>query len=184
MEVTIKVDTEKLKRRVDAYLKFPQDVLQVAGQTMFDYLVDYHSQMDWKEDRWFPGTKSGQFAQKVVDGWQPPVISGKTVSVTNTFGLLDWKKRGGVISPQRARWLTIPLVGQAKGISVAEFEATSGNRLFKAGRALCIRIGKKIQAVYALSPSVRQFPKAGAMPRKEEIERAVGQSIRTFVKSL
>jgi len=148
----------------------PQDALPVGGEAVYEYLKDYHSQMDWKGPRWMPGPASGEFAQNVVNGWQKPTISGSTVVIRNTFGLLDWKIKGGTISIRRAQWLTIPVIPAARGLSAAEYRAATGDVLFIAGRALCHRIGKKIEAVYALTKVVTQFPTKNAMPTNDQLK--------------
>ena len=149
-----------------------QFALQSGGQAVYVYLIEYHKKMDWKGRRWIPGAYSGTFAQMVVRGWQPPVILGDHVKVTNKFGLLDWKIKGGTIRPKVAKALTIPLVSTAKGISAAQYSAVTGQKLFSAGGSLCERIGKKVEAVYALRQSVAQAPWPGAMPPDSDLKDA------------
>jgi hypothetical protein len=142
-------------------------VLQRAGQAVSDYLRRYHANFasGWKGSHWM--SPSLGFAGQVVKGWQNPVVSGNRVTVTNTFSLLSWKLRGGTITPIRAQYLTIPLISEAKGKSVAEFRAGSSEPLFRAGNALCRRLGKRLEAVYALSKGVSQAPWPGALPPDE-----------------
>jgi hypothetical protein len=142
-------------------------VLQRAGQAVTDYLRRYHANFasGWKGAHWM--SPSLGFAGQVVKGWQPPVVSGNRVTVTNTFGLLKHKVTGGTITPIRAQYLTIPLISEAKGKSVAEFKAGSSEPLFRAGNALCRRLGKRLEAVYALSKGVSQAPWPGALPPDE-----------------
>ena len=130
------------------------------------------------------GPRSNQFWQEVVRGWQDPVVSGKRVVITNTFGLLHWKTTGGTITPKRARMLTIPLVPEAKGLTVAEFVAEEGTPLFRAGNALCRRIGKKLEAIYALSASVTQAPWPGAMPPDAELKEVFADSARKQIQQI
>ena len=139
-------------------------VLQRAGQAVTDYLRRYHANFasGWKGSHWM--SPSLGFAGQVVKGWQNPVVSGNRVTVTNTFGLLRWKLTGGTIVPVKAQWLTIPLISEAKGKSVAEFRAGSSVPLFKAGNAICRKLGNRLEAVYALSEGVHQSPWPGALP--------------------
>jgi hypothetical protein len=102
--------------------------------------------------------------------------------IRNTFGLLDWKIKGGTIGLRRAEWLTIPVIPAAKGLSVAEYRAASNEVLFKAGRALCHRIGKKIEAVYALTKAVTQFPTKNAMPTNEALKEVFIGAVLELVK--
>lgn len=144
-----------------------QAVLQRAGQAVTDYLRRYHANFaaSWRGYHYM--APSLGFADKVVKGWQNPLVSGNRVTITNTFGLLAHKVTGGPIMPQRAQYLTIPLISEAKGKTVAEYRASSGVPLFKAGMALCQRLGGRLTAVYALSKGLTQDPWPGAMPPDE-----------------
>jgi hypothetical protein len=106
-------------------------------------------------------------------------MQGKNqATVVNTFGLLAWKITGGPIYTQTAPFLTIPLVAEAKGLLAREYRAASGQVLFKAGNALCIRLGQKVQAIYALRQSVFQQPWPGAMPDDADIQAAFVGKVR------
>jgi hypothetical protein len=167
MNVTIKITPSP---GLVALLQRGQDlspVLEGAGQAAVDYLRRYHSQMDWKGDRWL--SPSLGFADKVVQGWQDPTVSGNRVTITNTFGLLAWKVTGGEITPKSAEFLTIPLISEAKGKSVAEYRSGASEPLFRAGMALCQKVGGQLQAVYALSKGVTQTPVRNALPTNEAL---------------
>jgi hypothetical protein len=183
MQILIKVSmSPELQQKLQRLGGLPQEALPVGAEAVYEYLKDYHSQMDWKGPRWMAGAGSGQFAQDVVAGWQKPVISGSSAVIRNTFGLLDWKIKGGTIGLRRAEWLTIPVIPAAKGLSVAEYRAASNEVLFKAGRALCHRIGKKIEAVYALTKTVTQFPTKNAMPTNEALKEVFIGAVLELVK--
>ena len=183
MQIVIKItESPELQAKLAKLGGLPQDSLPVGGQAVYEYLKDYHSQMDWKGPRWMGGPQSGQFAQNVVAGWQEPIISGTQVVIKNTFGLLDWKIKGGTIGLRRAQWLTIPVIPAAKGLSAAEYQAASGEVLFKAGRALCHRIGKKIEAVYALTKAVTQFPVKNAMPTNDQLKSVFVGAVLKLVR--
>lgn len=141
-------------------------VMSRAGQAVTDYLRRYHAKMDWKGSGWI--SPSLGFADKVVKGWGSPVVSGSRITITNTFGLLKWKVTGGEIYPVKASMLAWPLISEAKGKTVAEFRAT-GEPLFQAGMALCRRVGKRVEAVYALSKGVKQFPWPDALPTNDAL---------------
>jgi hypothetical protein len=153
-------------------------VLQRAGQAVTDYLRRYHANFasGWKGSHWM--SPSLGFADKVVKGWQNPVVSGNRVTVTNTFGLLSWKLRGGTIVPVKAQFLTIPLISEAKGKSVAEFKAGSSEPLFRAGNAICRKLGGRLQAVYALSKGVSQAPWPGALPPDEAMALVFTRAVK------
>jgi len=169
MEFKVNLNLSRAKSTMEALKKFPEEILDGGSQAIYDYLVEYHSRIDWREGNWFAGPGSGEFQKSVVEGWQPPVRSGNTITIKNTFGLLSWKTTGGIITPRRATHLTIPLISEARHRSVAEFRASTGDRLFRAGDALCRKIGKKIEAVYALSLGVKQNPYPNALPSKHDL---------------
>src|SRR5215469_12360219 len=144
MEINVNVTlspefTAKLKRLGT----IPAELLPIGAEAVYDYLRDYHSKMDWKGPSWFPGPYSGQFAQKVVDGWQKPAVTGETVTITNTFGLLDWKIRGGTITPRTAKALAIPLIPAARGLYASEYSVARGQQLFREGSTLFQVMGGK-----------------------------------------
>lgn len=144
-------------------------VMQRAGQAVADYLRHYHTNFAsaWKGPRYM--NPSAGFADQVVKGWQDPVVSGTRVTITNTFGLLGFKVRGGTITPKTAPYLTIPLISAAKGKTVAEFKAGNSEPLFRAGNALCQKLGGRLTAVYALSKSVQQPAWPGALPPNDAL---------------
>jgi len=171
MRVVIKIDMNpEFERQLLRLGALPQEALPVGGEAVYDFVRDYHSKMDWKGANWFPGPYSGQFAQNVVQGWQKPVVSGSTVLVRNTFGLLDWKIKGGTITPKAANALAIPLIPAARGVYASEYPAARGQQLYREGAALFQVMGAKVEAVYALARSVTQSPWPGAMPTNEAIK--------------
>jgi hypothetical protein len=161
-------------------------VLMGAGRDVAQYLRNYHVRFrqKWQGPRYMAGPRSNLFWQEVVAGWQDPVVSGKRVTITNTFGLLHWKMTGGDIFPIRARMLTIPLIPDAKGLTAAEFVAEEGTPLFRAGNALCRRIGKQLQGVYALKESVHQEPWPGAMPEDATLKQVFADSAKKQIQAI
>jgi hypothetical protein len=168
VEVTFSVDLG-LRETLEFLSQPPEWAVKAGSESMFQYLIDYHGKMDWRGSRWMPGERSGDFAKSVVAGWQKPMVSGKQSVIRNTFGLLAWKITGGTISPKRAKFLTIPLVPQAKGLSVGQYVDLTHERVFRAGNAICRRIGKQLEALYALKESVSQGPWPAAMPSDETL---------------
>jgi hypothetical protein len=153
---------------IESLEKMPEAVMQAGATSLYNYLKEYHTKMDWKGPHWMPGPDSGQFARDVVQGWQKPQISGLTVVIRNTFGLLGWKMSGGTITPKTANFLTIPLVPGAKVVPARDFPGG----LFRAGNALCRKVGQELEAIYALKKSVTQKPWPGAMPTDEQLAAA------------
>jgi hypothetical protein len=173
----IKVEPGGFIERLNKSPKIIDEVLRRSSEEIYQFLKDYHSRTDWKEGRWFPGSQSGQFAEKVVSGWQPPVMHGKSVTITNTFGLLGWKTTGGDITTRGAPYLTIPLIPEARGMSVAQFRSSTGSKPFRAGNAILRRIGRRVEAVYALAKSVSQKPYEKAMPPDADIEEIIDRTV-------
>jgi hypothetical protein len=176
-----------LRKQLEAMQRL--DLLTEAGQAVYDYLVAYHSKFadKWKGQRYLgAGPNSGQFAKSVVAGWQKPQVSPNRVTIRNSFGLLAWKVSGGTINATRAEFLTIPLIPAAKGLSAHDFRQGSGLSLFRVGNALVTRIGKRLQAVYALKKSVQQQPWPGALPDdaalKEIFQRAAQNVVSRLAK--
>jgi hypothetical protein len=142
-------------------------IFEEGGQNVVAFLRDYHRGMDWRGDRYLgAGANSGWFAKAVVDGWQEPRVMANGVVIANKFGLLSWKVTGGTIVPKRAKMLTIPLVAVAKGVAARQYPEP----LFRAGNALCVKLGNKVKAVYALKRSVTQKPWPGAMPPNDQLQ--------------
>jgi hypothetical protein len=187
MNVKVQIqESISFKRKLHEIAALSSTVLAQAGRDTADWLRRYHTRFrkNWQGDRYMAGPHSNLFWQEVVAGWQDPVVSGKRVTITNTFGLLKWKTTGGTITPVRARMLTIPLVPDAKGVSAAEFAAEEGTPLFRVGNALMRRIGKQLEGVYALKESVTQAPWEGAMPPDDEIKQVFTDSVRKQVRDI
>lgn len=175
----ILIDIKPALASLEQIAAMKSKAIQAGADSVYNYLRDYHSKMDWRGSHWMPGPNSGEFAKSVVEGWQPPVITGNTVTITNTFGLLSWKITGGTISPRSARYLTIPLIPTAKNVGARNFE----DSLFVAGRALCRKIGQKLEAIYALSSGVTQAPWPGALPPEEVVANAFMDGFLTSFKT-
>lgn len=184
MEVSIDVDTSRLQNYLEKTSTSLGDIMDVAGEQLYEFLVEYHANIDWKEGRWFPGAKSGQFQGEVVRGWKRPRHTGNTVRIENTFGLLKWKTTGGIITPRRATHLTIPLLSESRGMLVSEYRAAGGSQLFRVGQALCKKVGKRVEAVYALSLGVKQLPYPDAMPPTSELAKITQRAAREFLRGI
>jgi hypothetical protein len=84
---------------------------------------------------------------------------------------------GGTITPKTAKALTIPLISAAKGIGARNF----GGKLFVAGKALCQKIGNKLEAAYALAQGVTQAPWPGALPDEQAVQDAFSEAIEPVI---
>jgi hypothetical protein len=187
MQVKVQVrESAAFQRKLEELKGLSNVVLMQAGRDVAQYLRTYHTRFrqKWQGPRYMAGPRSNLFWQQVVAGWQDPVVSGKRVTITNTFGLLKWKTTGGDIYPVRARMLTIPLTPDAKGLTAAEFVAEEGTPLFRVGNALMRRIGKKLEAIYALKETVHQEPWPGAMPEDAVLKEVFTDSARRWIRTL
>jgi len=187
MQVKIAIkESETFVARMAALRGLSNMVLMQAGRDVADYLRRYHTRFrqKWQGPRYMAGPRSNLFWQEIVRGWGEPVISGKKVVITNTFPLLRGKVEGQDIYPVRAKMLTIPLLPESKGLSAAEFVAEEGTPLFRVGNALCRRIGKKLEAVYALSAGVHQPPWPGALPPQEDLKQVFADSVRKQIRDI
>jgi hypothetical protein len=179
--VAVNIDTKSFKETLERLGVLERHVLELGSNAVWAYLIDYHSKMDWKGPRWMPGPNSGEFAKRVVTSWQRPVITAHGAKVINTFGLLNWKVTGGVITAKRAKFLTIPLIPAAKAAGSA---ANFGQPLFLRGNALCRKIGLKVEAVYAAKKQVTQKPWPKAMPSQAQITEIFARAIEPVTKQL
>jgi hypothetical protein len=191
MSITLDVDyqdesTAKLEALLNS-TQDPQKILAVAARAILNWLKEYHREFadKWKGGRYMAGAGSGQFAQQVIDGWQPAVESGGgEATIANIFPLFAHKVTGGRISPKGAGALTIPLIPEAKGRMAREFAASLGKKLFRVGSALGYSEDGKFVAAYALSGGVEQAPWPGAMPEEADIQDQFSQSINDAIDSL
>lgn len=166
IKVTVTVPVGNVLAPLAPWPETKRACIEAGAQYVYAFLVEYHGKMDWRGPRWIAGPNSGEFARKVVEGWQPPEMTSDSQAVVrNTFGLLAWKITGGTITPKTGRMLAIPLVGRAKGI----WPRNSPIKLFRAGNALMAKIGARLEAMYALAASVHQAPWPGAMPPEEAV---------------
>lgn len=63
---------------------------------------------------------------------------------------------GGTVKPKRGKFLTIPLIKEARGMRAAEFERASGHKLFRVGGVLMERTGEGDRSMVSASrPTMR-----------------------------
>jgi hypothetical protein len=170
VNITVTVNlTERLQSVLDS---LSDSYIEDAAQGAYDFLRDYHKDMQWRGSNWIPRSSSGQFAQSVADSWQQPMVAGDSATIRNTFGLLAWKVTGGEITPKRAKALTIPLTTTARSRAARDFPG-----LFRLGQTLSKRLGRRIEAQYALSRGVTQRPWPGALPPDEQVADAATAAV-------
>ena len=182
MPVSVHIETRGFEEKVLDSRKAATspEVAEELVQFLRDYHVRYR--MNWQGPRYMSGPFSNQFWQLVVAGWEPPTVTPNEIRLRNTFKLLGIKVRGGTITPVRANRLTIPLIPEAKGSLAREFAFEEDTPLFRVGNALMRKLGKKLQAVYALKSVVYQDPWPGALPSNEMLKTVYQSSVKRSVK--
>ena len=184
MPVVVSIDMSGFDRKIKAIGGVFSS--KQTGDDLVSYLRMYHTRFrnKWQGSRYMSGPRSNRFWQEVVAGWQDPEITPGWITIRNTFGLLGWKVTGGVITPQIAKKLTIPLIPDAKGLRAQEFVAEEGTPLFRVGHVLARRIGQRLEAVYALVDSVSQSPWPNAMPSNADIAAVYKQSVVSQISKI
>jgi len=111
------------------------------------------------------GRKKTQWWRKVESNWSVASTSstGATLSNINTDGF-SHKITGGTISAKRAKFLTIPIVPEAHGLSAKTYSKTI-KPLFRV-KNLLVQEEKdgKIKPIFVLKKSVTQKAWKGALP--------------------
>lgn len=179
---------------------------QVAGFGVVAAASKYHRDFDaagrWRGPRYMGGGQVGQggdFGSRIAGGWFVESHDRRGVTVENAAPLFRHKVLGGTITAKRARFLTIPLVPEARGRRVRDYEIFARVRLFRRGGALFERVKSNVvgergrrrrgagassirtsemRAVYALRRSVTQAPWPGAMPPEKLLSDAYVSSWR------
>lgn len=206
MSVTIEISVvdESVSARlanIQGVLSDPSGLLREAAGDVKEFVQLYHEGFNWRGDHYISGQFSGQFQKQVAEDWQEPVMrSNNEAAVVNTDPYLSHKITGGTILPIKGRYLTIPLISEAKGLSPREYEGFTGETLFFAkthgpggGGVLAHNVlqtkgrGKgvfNIVPVYALATSVTQEPWPGAMPPLEDIQAVLDKAFAIELESV
>jgi len=111
------------------------------------------------------GRKKTQWWRKVESNWSVASTSstGATLSNINTDGF-SHKITGGTISAKRAKFLTIPIVPEAHGLSAKTYSKTI-KPLFRVKNLLVqSEPDGKIKPIFVLKKSVTHAPWKGALP--------------------
>src|SRR5258708_37275297 len=132
VEVSIQ-ESVRFKRMLSEIAALSSVVLNQAGREVADWLRRYHVRFrqKWQGSRYMAGPWSNLFWQGVVRGWQDAVVSGKRVTISNTFGLLNGKTTGGKITPKRARRRIISKGPDATGLIIESVKPVDGAPHFR-----------------------------------------------------
>lgn len=149
--------------------------------------VAYHDQFDqsggWRGKHYLGVSKNAgsAFGSAVSDAWKLESHDAKGAVISNAAEHYAFKVTGGTITPKRGKYLTIPLIPEARGVRVSSYEQNTGHRLFRSpsGKALMEKTGKgTARSVYALLERVTMGPWAGAVPPDEVIVDAYTATYR------
>ena len=184
----------------------------VAGRAAVTRAADYHRVFEarggWENPALpthGPGRESSGFGTKVADSWHLSSSDKAGATISNDAPHLRHKVRGGVITPKRVSFLTIPMVPEAHGKRAAQYERDYGTDLFtikgrnglferakegtesvvnrtygkrKNGQKVQISARGHIRMVYALTKRVEHEPWKGALPPEGDIKKAYGVAWR------
>lgn len=155
---------------------------QIAGRAAMNEAKKYHREFD-KDGKWenkkLPthgaGRKKTGFGADMVRGWNVSGFDPEGATISNAAERYAFKVSGGTISAKRVKFLTIPLIPEAHGIRVSEYQRTFKTKLFFNPRkpALMEAFEKgKPRPVYALKKSVTMKPTKGALPDEDRLAKA------------
>lgn len=169
-----------------------RELNQVAGRAVVNAAIQYHREFDkaggWKGSRYLGSTQnSGAFGASVARGWNVFAYDQNGLTVSNEADYYSFKVSGGTVTPKRAKYLTIPLIREARGMYVSVYEQNTGNKLFKpkGKNVLMERTGKgTARAVYALRTSVTHDPWPNALPPREMMADAYMTQLAQSIEEL
>lgn len=169
-----------------------RELNQVAGRAVVNTAIQYHREFDkaggWKGSRYLGSTQnSGAFGASVARGWNVFAYDQNGLTVSNEADYYSFKVSGGTVTPKRAKYLTIPLIREARGMYVSVYEQNTGNKLFKpkGKNVLMERTGKgTARAVYALRTSVTHDPWPNALPPREMMADAYMTQLAQSIEEL
>lgn len=193
------------------------EINTVAGQQAAEAAARYHSDFN-RRGGWSRGRGHSSFGDPITNAWQFLVADRTGAVIYNDAPLYHHKVHGGTIRAKKAKFLTIPLIPEARGLRAATYVQNTGKRLFtipgrsalfervergfaggervtrrtrgrhRGGEVERIRRTGGIRAVYALRRSVTQAPWPGALPPRDQLERAYAdawlQGLSDHIESL
>jgi hypothetical protein len=157
----------------------------------------YHREFDknkgWRGKRYLGPSQGegGSFGAAITAGWNFQSSDQSGAVISNAAQFYAFKVTGGTITPKRAKFLTIPLIAEAKGLRVFSYQQITGKRLFRPkGKDVLMEKmdGGGIRSVYALLRSVTTGPTPGALPDESLIAEAFAnrwrEALTTYVQGL
>ena len=151
-----------------------------GGREAVNAAVTYHRDFDksggWRGKRYLGSASDGSsYGSEVAEAWSFQSSDERGATIANNARFLKFKSTGGTVTPKRTKYLTIPMIAEARGRSAANYEVFARKNLFtiKGKHAL---FEKKedggLRAVYALVKSVTHQPWPGALPPNDLVADA------------
>lgn len=169
------------------------EISEASGIAARNAAIQYHRSFDqaggWKGPRYLGPSRSdgSSFGAEVAAGWNLESFDRHGATIANDARHLRFKASGGVIRPKRARYLTIPLIREARGMYASVYQQNTGKRLFRPkGRDVLMEKGEDgtARSVYALVKSVTMRPWPGALPDSQTISDAYVEQYRESLADL
>jgi hypothetical protein len=178
--------------------KVPDELLEVLGRAGANVLKLHFIGHEAK----YPNKMGGRrqhFWLAVADSVARLAFAGLSVSIAITHPIIAHKvgvgPAGGMIVPKSKKWLAIPRIKEAYGLSPLSY-ANGGSQSRKlrfvkfsdTSAALIESLagsknkdGKKWQIVYSLRKSVKQKPQADALPTLEQYRPAMTEAAEAWM---
>lgn len=130
------------------------------------YHTAFNNAQGWQGRNYLasPRRKQGSFGQTVAMAWSLSEYDEKGATISNDAPYYKSKLEDKIITPKRAKFLTIPLIAEAYGRLASEYQSATGLALFAIKGMLFHKIGRQLTPVYLLKKSVSQKAHAGALP--------------------
>ena len=212
--ITFKDEASKDLAKFISALTGPQaaEFNEQGGLAARNAAIAYHRQFDqsggWRGKRYLGTGPNGgsSFGADVARGWSLTAHDSGGATISNDANYYAFKVTGGTIKPKRGKYLTIPLIPEAKGLRVKTYEENTGKRLFSLpGRKVLFEATKgegtsslvnqengfrkgegrinvaartEMRPVYALLTSVTQGPWPHALPPNDVLVDAYADTYR------
>lgn len=130
---------------------------------------------NWKKQNWWAGVADATGLDEVTN-------DHAVVKVAHSEGFA-LRVNGGTIVPREKKALTIPLVEEAYGKSVDEYERGSGRRLFRPSGSSILAYGDEnsLTPVYYLARRVQIDKDEHALPAPEQIRAALREEVADYM---
>ena len=150
---------------------------RAANDAAIEHAREINQEGGWRGPNYLagPARTPGSFGQNVALGWNFKSASKTGATISNNADFFAFKVTGGTITPKRTSHLTIPMVPEAAGRRVRDYQAATGKTLFRVlGKKALFEAkeGGGVRAVYALVKRVTQKPWPNALPDEEDLALA------------